>query len=114
MQTSQIQELADFAGKLRCQVMLKLKADQMPEGWASGIGLPVNGYIELHGPCPFREVEWLEINSIVMEHTGRLVKPKQHDYSQEISAFLYSKNVAYSIKEEVIRISFSELTGQQS
>lgn len=114
VQMSQIQELAVFIGKLKCQVRLKLKADAVPEGWAAGIGLPVNGYIELHGPSPFREVEWLEINTDVTEHIGRLVKPKQHNYLEEVSAFLQSKNVAYSINERIIHIPFAEFIEQYS
>jgi hypothetical protein len=111
---SQIQELADFIGKLKCQVRLKLKADEIPEGWAAGIGLPVDGYIELHGPSPFREVEWLEINPAVTEYIGRLIKPKQHNYLEEISAFLQSRNVAYSINEGIVRIPFAEFIEQYS
>ncbi|MBJ6143895.1 DUF6678 family protein [Hymenobacter sp. BT559] len=108
---SRITELADFVGKLKCQVRLKLKVDEAPEIWARGIGLPVDGYIELHGPSPFREVEWLEINPAVIEHIGRLVEPKQHNYLEEIGAFLLSKNIAYLVKEGIVRISFSELVG---
>ncbi len=108
---SQIAELADFVGKLKCQVRLKLKVDEAPEGWAKGIGLPATGYIELHGPLPFQEVEWLEINPVVIEHVGRLVKPKQHNYLEEVGAFLLSKNVAYLVKEGVVRLPFSELVG---
>ena len=53
-----------------------------------GVVLPVRGYIEVIGPWPFREVEWLEINPIVMEHIGRLIKPKQHNYLNDIVTLL--------------------------
>ncbi|MFD1871964.1 DUF6678 family protein [Hymenobacter bucti] len=108
---NKLEALADFLRQLHCQVRLKHEAYEAPEGWAGGIGLPVRGYIELNGPWPFRQIEWLEINPAVTEHIGRLVKPKQHNYSEEISAFLHSKSIAYSIKEGTIRIPFSEFTG---
>lgn len=105
---SKLEALANLLRQLHCQVRLKHKAYEIPEAWAGGIGLPARGYIELVGPWPFREVQWLEINPIVIEHTGRLVKPKQHNYSENITAFLQSEGIAYSIIEEAVRIPFSE------
>jgi hypothetical protein len=109
---NKLEELADFLRQLHCQVRLKHEAYETPEGWAAGIGLPVRGYIELVGPWPFRQVEWVEINPAVTEHIGRLVKPKQHNYLEEINTFLQSKNVAYSINKGIIRISFAEFIEQ--
>lgn len=111
---SQLEGLADFSRQLNCQVRIKLKLDDVPELWAGGIGLPVKGYIELNGPSTFREVEWLEINPIVLEHVGRLVKPKQHNYLENIIAHLKSEGISHSIKEGMIRIPFSELSKQYS
>jgi hypothetical protein len=105
---SKLEVLADFLRQLHCQVRLKHKAYEMPEACAKGIGLPVKGYIELTGPWPFREVEWLEINPTVMEHTGRLIKPRQHNYLENITLFLQSEDIAYSIMKEAVRIPFSQ------
>ena len=106
---NKLEALANFLRQLHCQVRLKHKAYKMPEGWAGGIGLPVRGYIELVGPWPFREVEWLEINPIVIEHIGRLVKHRQHNYLENIIAHLNSEVINHSINEGMIRIPFSEL-----
>jgi hypothetical protein len=76
--------------------------------------LLVRGYIELIGSWPFRQIEWLKINLSITEHIGSLVKLKQHNYLKEISAFLQSKNVTYSINERIIRIPFFEFIGQYS
>jgi hypothetical protein len=111
---NKLEALADYLRQLHCQVRLKHVAYETLEGWSGEIGLPVRGYIELIGPWPFRQIEWLEINPAVTEHIGMLVKPKQHNYLEEISAFLQSKNVAYSINEGIIRIPFSEFIGQYS
>ncbi|MGI4742301.1 MAG: DUF6678 family protein [Janthinobacterium lividum] len=106
--------LADFLRQPHCQVRLKHEAYETLEGWAGGIGLPVCGHIELIGPWPLRQVEWLGINPTITEHVGKLVKPKQHNYLEEISAFLYSRSVAYSVNEGIIRIPFPGFIGQYS
>jgi hypothetical protein len=106
---NKLEALADFLRQLHCRVRLKHKAHALPEAWAGGIGLPVRGYIELIGPWPFREVEWLEINPIVVEHIGRLVKPKQHNYLENITSFLQSQGIAYAVVDEAVRIPFSGL-----
>jgi hypothetical protein len=108
---NKLEALADFLRQLHCQVRLKHEAYETPEAWAGGIGLPVRGYIELHRPWPFREIEWLEINPVVIEHIGRLVKPKQHNHLEEIGAFLFARSGAHLTNEGIIRISLSELVG---
>jgi hypothetical protein len=84
--------------------------DEIPEAWTAGIGLPVRGYIELHGPHPFRDVEWIEINPIVVEHIGRLVKPRYYTYLEDIISFLQSEGLAYSIVAGAVRIPFLEFS----
>jgi hypothetical protein len=111
---SKLRVLAIFLQQLHCQVRLKREAYAIPEEWAGGIGLPVRSYIELHGPWPFREIEWLEINPIVLEHIGLLVKLKQHNYLENITSYLKSEGISHSIDEGVVRIPFSELSEQYS
>jgi hypothetical protein len=111
---NKLEALAGFLRQLRCQVRLKHEAYKMPEGWAVGIGLPVRGYIELIGPWSFREVEWLEINPSVIEHIGRLVKSRQHNYLEDIIAHLNSEDINHFVNEGMIRIPFSELSEQYS
>jgi hypothetical protein len=106
---SKLEVLANFISQLCCQVRIKPNSEEIPEAWARGIGLPVPRYIELHGPWPFREVEWLEINPIIMEHIGRLVKSKKHNYLENIISFLQSQGIAYAVIDEAVRIPFSEL-----
>ena len=76
--------------------------------WTRGIGLPTTKYIELHGPWPFREVEWLEINPIVVEHIGRLVKPRRYDYLNDIIALLQLEKIPYSVVEGMVRVPFKD------
>ncbi|MET4074680.1 DUF6678 family protein [Hymenobacter sp. UYCo722] len=104
-----IEKVAALMNSLGCNARIKLKHDALPEAWGStGICIPVSGYIEVQGPWPFREVEWLEINPIVMEHTGRLIKPKRHDHLSGIVSLLQLEAIPYSIVEEKVRVQFVE------
>ncbi|MBD2724551.1 DUF6678 family protein [Hymenobacter armeniacus] len=107
---TRIEKIAALLNQLKCQPRLKLKHDNTPEAWSNmGIGLPVRGYIELNGPWPFREVEWLEINPIVMERVGRLVAPKQWSHLEQIASFLQLEGVEYKIIDGMVRIPFDAL-----
>ncbi|GAA4026627.1 hypothetical protein GCM10022409_08240 [Hymenobacter glaciei] len=98
--------LAALINSLGCSPRIKLRHDATPEAWGNtGICIPVSGYIEVQGPWPFREVEWLEINPIVMKHIGRLVASKRWNHSDAIVSFLQTEGVGYSIVEGMIRIS---------
>jgi hypothetical protein len=76
----------------------------LPESWGNGIGFPVRTYIEIIGPWPFMEVDWVEINPVVMEHIGRLVAPKRWNYSEQIIALLEAEQVNYNVVDAMIRI----------
>ncbi|MBF9142375.1 DUF6678 family protein [Hymenobacter properus] len=104
-----IEKIAALSNQLKFQARLKLKRDDGPEAWGSGIGLPVRAYIEIIGPWSFREVEWLEINPIAMEHIGRLVAPKQWNHLNALVSLLQVENVYYSIVDGMIRIPFEAI-----
>lgn len=107
---TRIEKIAALSNQLKCQPRLKLKHDDTPEAWGNmGIWLPVKGYIELNGPWPFREVEWLEINPIVMERIGRLVAPKQWNHLEQIVSLLQVECVEYRIVDDMARIPFDAL-----
>lgn len=99
-----IEKIATLSNKLHCQARLKLKLSDSPEAWGSGIGFSVRTYIEIIGPWPFREVDWVEINPVVMEHIGRLVAPKRWNHSEQLIMLLKSEHVNYSVAEGIIRI----------
>ena len=100
-----IQKVADLVNQLGCPVRIKPK-EYSSETWTTGIGLPTNNYVELNGPWAFRDVDWLEINPIVMEHIGRLIKPKRHDHINEIISLLKLEKISCSIIEGMVRVSF--------
>ena len=102
-----IKKVVALVNSLGCKPRVKLKHTDLPEAWGNmGVVLPVRGYIEVIGPWPFREVEWLEINPIVMEHIGRLIKPKQHNYLNDIVTLLQLEGVPYSVIEGMLRVPF--------
>lgn len=102
---SAIEKVAALINSLGCNPRIKLKNDITPETWGNtGICVPVNGYIEVQGPWPLREVEWLEINPIVIEHIGRLVAPKRWNHSDAIVSFLQTEDVSFNIVDGMIRI----------
>ena len=103
-----IEKIATLSNRLNCQPRIKLKLDDAPEAWGyMGIYLPVSGSIELHGPRSFGEVEWLEINPVVIEHIGRLVAPRQWSHLEQIVSLLQSEGINYSIIDSMIRIPFT-------
>jgi hypothetical protein len=101
-----IERIASLSNKLHCQARLKRKLNDLPDSWGNGIGLPVRTYIEINGPWPFRELDWLEINPVVMEHIGRLVAPKRHNYLNDIIELLNSEEIPYLIIEGMVRVPF--------
>ena len=105
-----IEKIAVLSNKLHCQARLKLQLNDLPESWGNGIGLPVRTYIEIIGPWPFREVDWLEINPIVMEHIGRLVAPKRWNHLEQIITLLEAEHVNYSLVDGMIRIPFDAVS----
>ena len=99
-----IEKIAALSNKLHCQARIKLKHNDLPESWGSGIGFPVRAYIEINGPWPFRQVDWVEINPIVMEHIGRLVAPKCWNHSGQLIALLETEHVNYSLVDGMLRL----------
>ena len=105
-----IEKIAALSNKLHCQARLKRKLNNLPDSWGNSIGLPVRTDIEINGPWPFREVEWIEANPIVMEHIGRLVAPKRWNHSEQIITLLEAEHVNYSLVDGMIRIPFDAVS----
>ena len=71
------------------------------EGW---LLVPVTGYLETGrvGPVPFREVEWVELDSRQKNERGRLVVADQTD---ELACALARASVEFQVTEGVFRIT---------
>ncbi|GGF05969.1 DUF6678 family protein [Hymenobacter cavernae] len=102
-----IKPVIDAIDGLGCQFRLKLSADLEPESWGQMLISPVDNYVEINGPWPLREVEWIEVNPIVKKHIGRLVKPQVIDYTSRIATRLNEQCVSFSIEDGMIRVPIS-------
>jgi len=52
----------------------------------------------------FELIEWMEINPIKTEQIGRLVEPKNEDFSDFIENCLKMHSIPYEIKEGIFKI----------
>jgi hypothetical protein len=91
----------------KCEVRLKVKGSPEPEGWNSGVAIPVSGYIEINGPWPIHQVDWVEINPVVMEYIGRLVPPRKVNSLIKIESELSQANLLYTVSDNIIRVPLS-------
>jgi len=57
----------------------------------------------------FKEIEWLEINPLVIEHIGRLVAPKQLNHLDAIVSLLQAESVNYNVVDGMVRMPFEAL-----
>lgn len=82
---------------------MKWSGDEDPSPWEGWVIIPVNGYLETGraGPVPFREVEWVEIDSRQKNGGGRLVVADQTD---ELIRALEKASIDYQITDGVFRI----------
>jgi hypothetical protein len=89
----------------RCKIRLKAYREDSATEWSGGFGLPVPGYIEVAGPEPIKDVEWIELDPIVITHIGRLVPPKVAVVIDDIIQVLDKEVIDYEIVKGMIRIS---------
>jgi hypothetical protein len=101
-----IQALVAVTQSNKCMVRMKVKGYAAPEHWNDYAIIPVAGYIEINGPWPIRQVDWVEINPIVTEHIGRLVPPKQINSLMQIEDELRQAHIHYTVLNGIIRVPF--------
>lgn len=92
-----------------CKVRLKVYHEDLATEWRGGFGLPVEGYIEVAGPERIEDVEWIELDPIVVTHIGRLVPPKVTIAIDDIIQELDSMGIAYQVVKGMIRIEGGRL-----
>lgn len=91
-----------------CKIRLKPYQYEATE-WRSGFGLPVEGYIEVAGPERIADVEWLELDPIVVTHIGRLVPPHIAFVSDAIREVLNRECIRFDVVKGMIRIEDNQL-----
>jgi|GEM_PF-1000826 len=104
-----VQALIGVIQTNKCKVRLKLKGISAPECWGNGAIIPALCYIEINGPWPILQVEWMDISPVIMQRIGRLVPPKQIDSLMQIEDGLYQADVPYTTLGGIIRVLFSSI-----
>ncbi|SNC68116.1 hypothetical protein SAMN06265337_2183 [Hymenobacter gelipurpurascens] len=92
-----------------CKVRLKVYHEDLATEWRGGFGLPVKGYIEVVGPERIEDVEWIELDPIVVTHIGRLMPPEVTVITDEIVQTLYKEVINYKIVRGIVRIYGQQL-----
>lgn len=79
---------------------LKTKVDPEPERWGNYLIAPVPGYLEISGPWPVREVEWIEVNPVIVTQLGQLVKPRATDHTAELTQQLTAAGLPFTLTDD--------------
>jgi hypothetical protein len=58
--------------KIHCKIRLKPYHEDVPTEWQDWFGLPVLGYIEVAGPERIINVDWIELDPIVVTYYRRI------------------------------------------
>ncbi|UOG75805.1 hypothetical protein MTX78_04215 [Hymenobacter tibetensis] len=93
-----------------CQIRLKVYNEDYITDWKSGFGLPVEGYIEVSGPERISDVEWIELDPVVVTRIGRLVPPKVSIILDEIIQVLQQESIDYQVVKGMVRIDGQQLS----
>lgn len=95
-------ELAQTHG-LHCRV--KAVDEELPDQWGK-VFMPTDGYIEGGGtgPVPFKDIEWIDLQTSVIEHIGRLLPARIHDKRSDISASLLALQATFTEHPDYVRV----------
>ncbi|WP_022824123.1 DUF6678 family protein [Hymenobacter norwichensis] len=101
--------LQNLVYNTHCKVRLKVCREGDITDWGNMFGLPVEGYIEVSGPERISDVEWIELDPIVVTLIGRLVPPKVEVVTDEIIQTLNNTGIKHDVVEGMIRIDGRQL-----
>ena len=101
--------LQNLIYQTRCKIRLKVYFEDCVTDWRGGFGLPVDGYIEVSGPEKISDIDWIELDPIVVTRIVRLVPPKIVDVTNEIVKMLDEGGIHYVLLEGLIRIYGKQL-----
>ena len=95
-----------LAGKFQVKTRAKMHGKNSASSWANWFTVPVDNYVEAssYGPCPVKEVEWIEVNPVVEIRVGRLIKPLIHNYTSEIQEQLAAEHIRFEISGQMLRV----------
>lgn len=69
--------------------------------WSNWISIPSENYLDCgNEPIPFREVEAIEVCSVVLYEKGRLIAPIKKEYGEELEKLCRSLHLNFEIDDE--------------
>ncbi|GGG52620.1 hypothetical protein GCM10011378_31070 [Hymenobacter glacieicola] len=101
--------LQHLIGNTCCKIRLKVYHEELATEWRGGFGLPTRGYIEVSGPERISDIEWIELDPIVVTYIGRLVPPKVTVVIDEIILGLNNEGIEYKTVKGSIRVYGQQL-----
>lgn len=93
-----------------CKCRLRISRTDITTEWGSPIFEPSPSYVELmqFGPVAKRDIEWLEVDPVVMQHVGRLVPPKRKDFMNDLLQRFEDEGIKVILSDKYLRIIFNE------
>lgn len=76
---------------------IKIKNEPSPGTWSNWLIQPSDSYLEAEtqGPYPISDIEWLDIDPVVIKAEGTLMPVEETDHSEEILQLLNSLDFPY-------------------
>lgn len=69
--------------------------------WSNWISIPSENYLDCgNEPIPFREVEAIEVCSVVLIERGRLMQPIKKGYAEELEKLCNLEHLTFEIKDK--------------
>ena len=98
-------QFLNVALKLPLRFRMKWVFDAEPASWGLLI-IPTQGYVEggTLGPITYREIEWLEIDSVERRCRGTLVSDLEIDHSEKVESVLTAHRMTFSVESKVYRV----------
>ena len=93
--------IARVASQIQCWSRFKVR--EVAGGWTSGwsmlLTVPEEGYLEVEGPMPIRDVEWVEISTAVLYGGIGSVPLTLRDISNELIAKLRDTTARWELRD---------------
>lgn len=104
----EIRKIIKFIDEYKLKIRVKLQSKENPTNWCSSLSEPSPGYLDFSlEPVTPKEIEYVELNCIVVTKIGRLVPDKITDNEHVIQEHLRNNNINFSpLGNGVLRIEF--------
>lgn len=104
----EIRKIIKFIEEYGLKIRVKLYSKDKITNWSGSLTEPSIGYLDIGiEPMTPKEIEFIELNCIVVKKIGRLVPDKIIDKEQVVAEHLTNNNLHFSLMGNgIIRIQF--------